>query len=549
MAFPNSDPGDNPEVALTFDRGKDGFEKRLSDRLSAAMTGVEGLVCLVDEDGQPVTEDWLPDFPGLKLRLLDGQGKEIAVRELRDYPYYCFPGLPGVPEWGSDYRVVLSGDGEGSSDGKVVFEDYEMTMEAQYVPVRTGMRSRKDLVVKLIDRQARQQAEKFENYEKSGEVEPLTGVFELLKTNVPGAISGAIDSLTGIYPLGLILNILPPNPGVHFGFVQTKDAGPQMFLSARFKFRADVPDRSPQFVAKGAIRMEVMTVPSDSGRVSAHYIKVTWRGPGQHGPALPGLPAGVPVPPGAGRRGRPVDEPRPLLCGPELQDPRRPGDLRRRGSSRDRGRDRGGHAHVLRLRPDGGRGDRPEGPQGRRLEREQEGDAAGRRRADRASGRRLLETVEFSDRGSRMPEAQSPAAALEALAVPKIDRLDFVTVKLPFVAPFGTSVYTWTDKEALLLRLESDGVTAWSECVSDPDPFYFYETNGTVRHIVKDFLLPLVEPGITLGELDTRFRRVRGHGMAKATVENGLLDPDRAPERRSLSTSSWAVRPGRSCRA
>ncbi len=109
-------------------------------------------------------------------------------------------------------------------------------------------------------------------------MEKIGGLFELLKTNVPGAISGAIDTLTGIYPLGLILNILPPNPGVHFGFVQTKDAGPQMFLSARFKFRADVPDRSPQFVAKGAIRMEVMTVPSDSGRASAHYIKVTWRG-------------------------------------------------------------------------------------------------------------------------------------------------------------------------------------------------------------------------------------------------------------------------------
>ena len=73
------------------------------------------------------------------------------------------------------------------------------------------------------------------------------------------------------------------------------------------------------------------------------------------------------------------------------------------------------------------------------------------------------------------------------------------------------------------MRLESAGVTAWSECVSDPDPFYFYETNGTARHIIKDFLLPLVEPGIALGELEGRFRRVRGHGMAKATIENGLL--------------------------
>lgn len=122
-----------------------------------------------------------------------------------------------------------------------------------------------------------------------------------------------------------------------------------------------------------------------------------------------------------------------------------------------------------------------------------------------------------------MIPAKNPTAHLEALTVPPLDRIDLVTVKLPFVAPFGTSVYTWTDKEAMLLRLESGGVTAWSECVSDPDPFYFYETNATARHIIKDFLLPLIGPGLALGELDARFRRVRGHGMAKATVENGLL--------------------------
>jgi len=122
-----------------------------------------------------------------------------------------------------------------------------------------------------------------------------------------------------------------------------------------------------------------------------------------------------------------------------------------------------------------------------------------------------------------MTPMTKPLSSFESLAVPKLDRIDLVTVRLPFVAPFGTSVHVWTDKEALLLRLGSGGATAWSECVSDPDPFYSYETNGTVRHILKDFLLPLVETGITLGDLETRFRHVRGHGMAKATVENGLL--------------------------
>ena len=121
------------------------------------------------------------------------------------------------------------------------------------------------------------------------------------------------------------------------------------------------------------------------------------------------------------------------------------------------------------------------------------------------------------------PGDSSPTAALEALAVPRVDHVDLVTVKLPFVAPFGTSVHVWTDKEAMLMRLESGGVTAWSECVSDPDPFYAYETNTTARHIINDFLLPLVEPGITIGELEGRFSRVRGHAMAKATIENALL--------------------------
>ena len=39
-----------------------------------------------------------------------------------------------------------------------------------------------------------------------------------------------------------------------------------------------------------------------------------------------------------------------------------------------------------------------------------------------------------------------------------------------------------------------------------------------------EFLLPLVEPGLTFGELDARFAHVRGNRMAKATVENALVD-------------------------
>jgi O-succinylbenzoate synthase len=114
--------------------------------------------------------------------------------------------------------------------------------------------------------------------------------------------------------------------------------------------------------------------------------------------------------------------------------------------------------------------------------------------------------------------------SLADTVIGKFDRMDLVLVKLPFVHPFATSVQTWAYKEALLLSIECDGITAWGECVADPDPYYSPETTGTAGHIIKDFLLPVLEPGMTLGELVQRFHHVRGHEMAKATVENVVID-------------------------
>jgi O-succinylbenzoate synthase len=117
-----------------------------------------------------------------------------------------------------------------------------------------------------------------------------------------------------------------------------------------------------------------------------------------------------------------------------------------------------------------------------------------------------------------------PLEALLGETIGPIDRADLVLVRLPFVSPFAISTAVWTTKDALLLRLEAGGLTAWGECVADPDPFYASETTETARHILKDFLIPLLEPGLALGELERRMRRVRGHEMARAALENALLD-------------------------
>jgi len=124
-----------------------------------------------------------------------------------------------------------------------------------------------------------------------------------------------------------------------------------------------------------------------------------------------------------------------------------------------------------------------------------------------------------------VPFASVPAATpLDGLAVPAPDRVDLLLVRLPFVQPFSISSATWTCKEALVLRAEAGGVVGWGECVADPDPFYAAETATSARHVVTEFLLPLVEEGLTFLELDARFARVRGNRMAKATVENALVD-------------------------
>ncbi|MCK4766561.1 MAG: o-succinylbenzoate synthase [Candidatus Aminicenantes bacterium] len=114
------------------------------------------------------------------------------------------------------------------------------------------------------------------------------------------------------------------------------------------------------------------------------------------------------------------------------------------------------------------------------------------------------------------------------LKIGKIESVEIYMVKLPLVNPFETSFSVETHKEALLVKIISSGITCWGECVASPAPYYSYETNETAYHIIKDFLVPLLQTasakGFSLAGLQKSFLRIRGHNMAKAAVENALLD-------------------------
>ena len=110
--------------------------------------------------------------------------------------------------------------------------------------------------------------------------------------------------------------------------------------------------------------------------------------------------------------------------------------------------------------------------------------------------------------------------------IEQIDSAEMFIVKLPLVKPFETSFSVQTHREALLLKITSNNVDGWGECVTSPDPYYSYETNSTAAHIIKDFLVAILMnlKNFSVEEVLQKFERIRGHNMAKAAVENALLD-------------------------
>jgi len=93
------------------------------------------------------------------------------------------------------------------------------------------------------------------------------------------------------------------------------------------------------------------------------------------------------------------------------------------------------------------------------------------------------------------------------------------------------------------VAVSADGLTGYGECVADADPFYLPETNGTVLHVLRDFLIPLA---LRLDfahprELQRAFARVRGHEMAKAALEMAAFELQARREGAPL----WRVLGGR----
>ncbi len=108
----------------------------------------------------------------------------------------------------------------------------------------------------------------------------------------------------------------------------------------------------------------------------------------------------------------------------------------------------------------------------------------------------------------------------------KIDAIHLREIHLPLVHPFETSFGRTTDRRILLVQIDAEGLTGWGECVAGEHPYFSEETVDTAWQMM------LVELGPSLASADPEhggkcpeiFKRVRGHRMAKAALENAVWD-------------------------
>ena len=108
-----------------------------------------------------------------------------------------------------------------------------------------------------------------------------------------------------------------------------------------------------------------------------------------------------------------------------------------------------------------------------------------------------------------------------------ISAIELCEIRLPLVHFFETSFGRTTERRIILARVvDADGAEGWGECVAGEGPFYSYEWAETAWATLREFLAPMVvgrsvESAAAIYDL---MKRVRGHRMAKATIETACWD-------------------------
>ncbi len=98
-----------------------------------------------------------------------------------------------------------------------------------------------------------------------------------------------------------------------------------------------------------------------------------------------------------------------------------------------------------------------------------------------------------------------------------------MTLKNPFKTSFGTV----QDKDFFIIEIHDNaGLIGYGESVAFSSPWYTEETTETTLHVMRDFLIPLLQTHSISHpkEVSEIFNAIRGNNMAKAALETAVWD-------------------------
>jgi o-succinylbenzoate synthase len=108
----------------------------------------------------------------------------------------------------------------------------------------------------------------------------------------------------------------------------------------------------------------------------------------------------------------------------------------------------------------------------------------------------------------------------------RVESITLRKLRMRLKSPFETSFGITHDRPVLLVELQADGFTGWSEVTATQGPFYNSESIDIAWLVIREFLAPLIlgKSLACASEARRYFCAVRGHEMARAGIENALWD-------------------------
>ncbi len=119
----------------------------------------------------------------------------------------------------------------------------------------------------------------------------------------------------------------------------------------------------------------------------------------------------------------------------------------------------------------------------------------------------------------------------------KIEKIEIRHIKMKLISPFESANRIENFEEHIIIKVDSEGICGWGECVAQSNPSYTYETLKTAWHILTEFIIPQIlnKNFKSLEEIISTWAWIRGHNMAKAGIEAALWDLFSKVENVSLS--------------